>query len=447
MAARRHPTEDPGPAPRTRLRRLGPAFCFGILLGLVITGLTFAGSIVQQDDRDAAGAGLGVAAATGAVNPPVTVPPATVPPATVPPATGPGVTPGAAPQGTTSARPATSPAAAGDAITVAWAGDIVLGSQYGLPPDRARRVFAGVAPVLRDADLTIGNYEGTFGRGGSSKCGASPSGMCFAFQAPPENAAALEAAGFDVMNLANNHALDYGESGLHQTIQALDRVHVKHAGLPGSVTTVRVKGRRVAIIGFAPYKWATSLTDIPAARALVTRAARRSDLVIVLIHAGAEGSDKTHTPRGTETAFGEDRGDSRAFAQAVVEGGADLVLGSGPHVLRGMERIHDRVVAYSLGNFAGHTNFGMGGVLSSSGILRVKLGPTGRALSGKLTSVVLTGPGTPTLDPSGASARLVGRLSREDFGHRRVPLDAEGRFGQARRDALRSARARRAAAD
>lgn len=321
-------------------------------------------------------------------------------------------------------------------ISINWVGDTVLGSQYGLPPDNARSVFSDVDGTLAKADLTIGNLEGTFGTSDASKCGAGSNGnTCFAFQAPPANAAALADAGFDVMNLANNHALDYGADGQRQTITALDRNHIRHAGLPGSVTTVRLGGRRVAIIGFAPYRWATSLIDIPAARALVTRAAHRADLVIVLMHVGAEGSDKTHTPNGAETAFGEDRGSSRAFAHAVIDGGADLVLGSGPHVLRGIERYHDRLIAHSLGNFAGHTNFGMGGVLSLSGVLHVTLGPTGRAISGKLTAVRLVGPGTPERDPSQAAVQLVDKLSRDDFGHGRFRMDGRGRFGLARRDA------------
>jgi poly-gamma-glutamate capsule biosynthesis protein CapA/YwtB (metallophosphatase superfamily) len=132
------------------------------------------------------------------------------------------------------------------------------------------------------------------------------------------------------MNLANNHALDHGPGGPRQTITALDRVHIRRAGLPGSITKVTVKGARVTIIGFAPYTWATSLSDIPAARTLVTQAAHASDMVIVLMHAGAEGSDKVHTPDGPEVQLGENRGYVRGFAHAVIDGGADLVLGSGP---------------------------------------------------------------------------------------------------------------------
>lgn len=317
----------------------------------------------------------------------------------------------------------------GRSITINWVGDTVLGSSYGLPPDSASGVFRGVAGELARADLTIGNLEGTFGTGGLSKCGADPSPACFAFQAPAKNAAALRKAGFDVMNLANNHALDFGAKGQRQTIRALDRVRVLNAGRPGVITLVSVRGVRVAILGFAPYPWASSLTAIPAARAVVNRAADISDLVIVLMHAGAEGAGMLHTPDATEMQFGEDRGYARGFAHATIDGGADLVLGSGPHVVRGMEFHDRRLIAYSLGNFAGYHNFAVGGVLSLSGILKVKLGPTGKLESGRWKSVLLEPPGLPRLDPSHTAARLVGRLSREDFGSTAVRVDVKGRFG------------------
>ena len=110
-------------------------------------------------------------------------------------------------------------------------------------------------------------------------------------------------------------------------------------------------------MGFSPYPWSAPLNDIPAAADLVRRAARRADVVIVLMHAGAEGADQIHTPYGTQYFFGEDRGNVRAFAHAMVKAGADLVFGSGPHVIRGIERYRDRLIAYSLGNFAGWGNF------------------------------------------------------------------------------------------
>lgn len=160
------------------------------------------------------------------------------------------------------------------------------------------------------------------------------------------------------MNLANNHALDFGPAGQAQTITALSSAGIAHAGLPGEITLRRVHGLRVAVLGFAPYPWASPLLDLRAAGAQVRRARRRADVVVVVIHAGAEGANQAHTPHGEEFAFGEDRGHARAFAHAAINAGASIVVGSGPHVLRGIERYRRRLIAYSLGNFAGPNTLG-----------------------------------------------------------------------------------------
>jgi hypothetical protein len=239
-------------------------------------------------------------------------------------------------------------------------------------------------------------------------------GNCFAFQAPPSTAFQLRALGFDLVNQANNHSLDYGYSGRAQTVAALDRAGVAHTGFPRQITVLRANGIRVAFVGFAPYPFDSDLLDVPAAKALVREARTRARLVVVFIHAGAEGADQLHTPYGTQTYLGEDRGNARGFAHAVINAGASIVLGSGPHVVRGIERYHGRLIAYSLGNFVGYHTLGGGGVLDESGILRVTLGGPGRVLAGDWIPVRLSG-GLPRPEPSGAGARLVARLSREDF--------------------------------
>jgi Bacterial capsule synthesis protein PGA_cap len=316
------------------------------------------------------------------------------------------------------ASPATAAAARPPArsITLAWVGDMTLGSSYGDPPHHARGVFAAVRRVLAATDLTTGNLEGTFGSGGASKCGGSAPN-CFAFQAPAANAGALRSGGFDVVNVANNHALDFGLSGQRQTLAALRGARVAWTGRPGEIRRLRVHGIRVALVGFAPYGWAAPLRAGPAAR-LVRRARRHADVVVAFMHAGAEGADRIHTPRHAETYLGEFRGDVRPFAHRLVAAGADLVLGSGPHVLRGLERYRGRLIAYSLGNFLGWHNFGLGGNLSLSGILRVRVSRRGRLERAALSSVRLAGPGRPVFDRGDAARRLVIRVSREDFGRR-----------------------------
>jgi hypothetical protein len=297
-----------------------------------------------------------------------------------------------------------------------WVGDLTPGSKYGVPGNGGRAQLAPARPLLSDADLTEANLEGTYSRGGASKCGRRAGRDCFAFQAPPGNAPALRWAGIDAVNVANNHAFDFGAAGQAQTLAALRRAQVLWTGRPGQATIVEVNGVKVALLGFAPYPWASSLLAIGKARRLIAAAAKRAGVVIVAMHAGAEGADKAHVPHGHEHAFGEDRGNARAFAHAAVDAGADLVVGSGPHVIRGVERYRGRLIAYSLGNFAGWHNFGMGGRLSLSGILRVQLAADGAPAGGTWISMKLTGPGIPVPDPSKASAHLAAKLSKEDFG-------------------------------
>ena len=313
-------------------------------------------------------------------------------------------------------------------VTIAATGDIVMGSTPNLPADGGRSFFDGVRSDLA-GDVVLGNLEGTLSTGGGSKCGAR-STNCYAFQTPPSYAAWLVKAGFTVMNLANNHAYDFGPSGQKQTLAALDSRRLAHTGRPGEIAYQQVGAIKVATVGFAPYPWAQRLTDIPSARRLVKKAAANADVVIVTMHAGAEGTDHTHVTRGTETYLGENRGNVVAFSHAVVDAGADVVIGHGPHVLRGMEWYKGRLIAYSLGNFAGYKVFALGGPLSISGILRLTLRGDGRFESGTLVPTVLVGAGVPALDPAESAHGIVRTLSRQDFGARAVKISANGNLSR-----------------
>jgi poly-gamma-glutamate capsule biosynthesis protein CapA/YwtB (metallophosphatase superfamily) len=320
-------------------------------------------------------------------------------------------------------RPVQSP------VTLQWVGDIALSTQRGLPRGGLVRALEPVAPQLHDAQLTLGNLEGTLSSGGTSKCGPGSigGGTCFAFQAPPSTARQLRRLGFGLLNQANNHSEDYGPSGRAQTLTALRAAGIAHTGLPGQITRLTVGGVRVAFVGFAPYSYDANLLDIPAARALVRRARRSAAIVVVIIHAGAEGADQLHTPRGTQVYLGENRGNARAFAHAVINAGASIVFGSGPHVIRGIERYRGHLVAYSLGNFVGYHTLAGQRVLSQSAILRVTLSATGRILAVRWISIRLID-GLPRPEPSEHSAKLVAMLSREDFPADHYVIPPDGRF-------------------
>src|SRR3954447_26612122 len=320
-----------------------------------------------------------------------------------------------------------------EVFTLSWVGDMAFSSDRGLPAGGVGGALGPLKYYLR-ADIVTGNLEGTLTTGGASKCGRrrrtiAHAGDCFAFRAPPSYARGLRRVGFDLVNQANNHANDYGATGQAQTSAALRSAGIAYTGRAGQITVLRVGHARIAFVGFAPYPWASPLLDIPAAAGLVRTAKKDNDLVVVMMHQGAEGAGALHVPFGTETAFGENRGNARAFTHAMIDAGAGLVLGSGPHVIRGVERYRHHLIAYSLGNFAGPHTLAASGVTALSAILRVEISSDGDILGGRWIPVQLVAPGVPRYDRSGASIALVKRLSLSDF-HHRVAIFSDGHMGR-----------------
>jgi poly-gamma-glutamate capsule biosynthesis protein CapA/YwtB (metallophosphatase superfamily) len=307
-------------------------------------------------------------------------------------------------------------------LTIAAVGDTMLGNTPELPPEPASYLDQ-VKSDLK-GDFVFGNLEGTLTEVTESpKCPeGSESGDCYAFHAPPEFAKYLHQAGFTVMNDANNHSYDYGQLGEEETVESLYGAGIVQTGLPEEITFLRSGGEKVAFLGFAPYSNTASLTDLPTAQTLIEKASHEAEVVVVAIHAGAEGTEAQHVTGEEETYLGEDRGNPEAFAHMAIDAGADLILGSGPHVLRGMEIYKERLIAYSLGNFCGFHNFATEGVLGQSAILHVKLSPDGAFHSGHLTPIALAEAGQPTPDPTDAGPELISTLSEEDFGPSAVKI-------------------------
>jgi poly-gamma-glutamate capsule biosynthesis protein CapA/YwtB (metallophosphatase superfamily) len=325
---------------------------------------------------------------------------------------------------TSSATPRPSAPPSGASVTLTAVGDMILGITPVLPPDPAS-YFEAVEPALtHGAQIVFGNLEGTLTTSTASKCGAGPSADCFAFRNPPRYARYFKKAGFTVLNDANNHSHDFGAGGQAQTVRSIHAVGLAQTGLPGEITRVRANGVPVAFVAFAPYSYTASLLDLPAARALIRQAAREARIVVVYMHAGAEGSDADHVTGREEIFLGEDRGNPEAFAHMAIDAGASLVIASGPHVLRGMQFYKGHLIAYSLGNFAGYHNFSIHGDLTMSAILRVRLSSSGRFEQGRLYPVQLTGAGRPV--PGGGAISFVAGLSSADFGASAARIQPSG---------------------
>jgi hypothetical protein len=320
---------------------------------------------------------------------------------------------------------------AGPKVVIRSVGDVNLGRGWPadravLPDNDARELFGPFGDELRRADITDGNLETALADAGEShKCGPK-STKCFAFRVPTSFANALKEAGFDVMGIANNHAGDFGMEGRLTTKRALDGVGIKYSGTLGDIATLEVNGLKVGFIAFSTGSDVYSVLDIPMAQKVVAEAKRAHDLVIVAFHAGAEGADAGHVPKTTEKFLGENRGDEYAFAHAVIDAGADLAIGHGPHRVRGVEVYKGRFIAYSLGNFSTYKTFGLTGPLGVTGILEVTLAANGVAVAAQLIPGIIEQPGIPRLDPARQAVKLIRDLSRQDFGNE--VFDADGRW-------------------
>lgn len=318
------------------------------------------------------------------------------------------------------------PSPAPDTISLSATGDIIMGDAGALPAGDGDGFFDDVADALA-ADLVMGNLEQPLtGDTGFEKCDEDSDG-CHAFRAPPRYAGHLRDAGFQLMNLANNHGNDFGPQGRANTQAALADHGIAHTGERDQVTVVDAAGVSVAVVGFSAYAWTNALNDHAQAAGVVAEAARQADLVVVQVHMGAEGADATRVQPGTEEFFGENRGDPIAFSHAVIDAGADVVVGHGPHVLRGMEFYQGRLIAYSLGNFAGG-----GGTLSADGnlglgaVLRISLSRDGSFGGGELISTHMYDAGRPTVDPQQRSLELVRQVTGEDFPDTGAELGSDG---------------------
>jgi hypothetical protein len=279
-------------------------------------------------------------------------------------------------------------------------------------------LLAPISPLVADASVLLVNVEGAIGSGPAPRKCARGSTLCYALRQPSSAAAALRHlndSALVVGNIANNHAHDAGVDGLLETRRRLAEAGVLATGADTLATPVPVSdGDTLAVLGFSPWSIAR-VTDLDAVRRTVRRAAERYGRVIVAMHIGAEGAGARHTPDRLERFAGENRGNSVAFARAAVEGGASLVIGSGPHVLRAVEWNGRSLVAHSLGNLVTYGPFNHSGYNDHGAILCATLEPDGSVRDAVLRSTTQRAPGYVRADPENLGARDVAELSRQDF--------------------------------
>lgn len=318
-------------------------------------------------------------------------------------------------------------------LQLAAVGDVMLGTDYPvdhLPPDNGAELLAAMQPVLQRADISFGNLEGTLLDGGEPVKQCQNPDRCYLFRSPERFALNFAQAGFDVISLANNHARDFGEEGRSASMRALGQLGIQHSGRNGDIASWEVKGQRLAMIAFAPFNNSHDMLDLAAARHLVTQIKAEHDVVLISFHGGAEGLDALHIPFANEFYYSEDRGDVVAFAHAVIDAGADLVLGHGPHVPRALELYRGRLIAYSLGNFCTYFGISVAGLKGLAPVLEVTITAKGEFVHGRIISARQQRPLGPVPDATHEAARLMKRLTEEDFPNTPLSVDDSGQISK-----------------
>ncbi|AFZ14777.1 Capsule synthesis protein, CapA [Crinalium epipsammum PCC 9333] len=311
-------------------------------------------------------------------------------------------------------------------ITIKAVGDIVPGTNFpnNRLPDK-NKIFKKVKKSLDGADILFGNFESTFTN--SSRVGKDTSRpMVFAFRTPPTFVNVFKKTGFDVLSVANNHSLDFSQVGFTDTMKTIANAGMKPVGKKNEIVYKKVKDIPIAFIGFSSLDVHNSLNDLEAAKALVLEAKQNAKIVVISVHGGAEGTDAIRVKNKQENFHGENRGNMVLFSRTLIDNGADLVLGHGPHVVRAMELYKGKMIAYSLGNFVGYRTLSTAGDLAKSLVLQVKLNSKGNFVSGKIIPVMLDRQGLPYPDKQLNSVKLISKLTKSDFPNTDLAINRKG---------------------
>lgn len=326
-------------------------------------------------------------------------------------------------------------------INIVAVGDVMIGSWYPnkgfLPNDDARRSFDAVKPYLM-GDVVFANLEGAIvdDFATSTKCPMikdeitgemTPKPNCYAFAMPVRYAKIIAEAGFNLVSIANNHTGDFGDIGRSSTMFELAQVGIYHAGLTQKPTvTFEKNGVKYGFAAFAPNIGTVSINDIPNATRLVRGLAQQSDVVIVSFHGGAEGVEHVRVPKATEMYLNENRGDVYKFSHTMIDAGADIVIGHGPHIVRAVEIYKDRLIAYSLGNFNTYGAFNVRGLNGYAPLINVSMTKQGEFVSAKVVSGHQTKEHGLQLDSQNRAYHEIKRLSQLDFPNNGLKFSNNG---------------------
>jgi hypothetical protein len=301
-----------------------------------------------------------------------------------------------------------------ESFVVTGVGDMVFSGDHALNTRSLQAMVShltGVTPDLSQPNFIFGNLEGPITALTETSKPSIP-GVSYAFRFPVATAKLLQSSGFHAVTLANNHSLDYGDAGLTDTLSHLSQQGIVGSGhLRGQFELFTFNAVKIALVSVGFYPMQNSIKELEAMTELIASAKRAADVVIVAMHAGAEGEAHIELPDGPETFLGEARGDSRAFARVAIAAGADAIVGYGPHVLRAAECIAGRPVFYSIGNFLGIGGLSTQGLTGVAAIAQLAFDVNKKLLGSRLVPIRFDSNKFPQIDPAGKAIALMWHLN------------------------------------
>ncbi|MBN1187400.1 MAG: CapA family protein [Bacteroidales bacterium] len=317
-------------------------------------------------------------------------------------------------------------------ITIVGVGDIMLGTDYPntsyLPPNKeCSGLMKGIVSYLLEADITFGNVEGVFaGEKGKAK-GCNDPTTCYVFRMPERYVECLVDADFDLLSVANNHVYDFGYEGTLNSARVLTEAGLNFAGFESKPSiTIEKNGIKYGFCAFAPHTGTADFRKLNEACAIVKKLNEECDIVIVSFHSGAEGRNNQHVTRQDEIFLGYNRGNVYEFAHKVIDAGADVVFGHGPHVTRAVELYKGRFIAYSLGNFCTYRRFNLSGPNGFAPIIKINIDSSGGFVNGRAIPVYQPGEGGPVYDSLNRAVKKLQELTSEDFPEGKLVIKDDG---------------------
>jgi hypothetical protein len=318
-------------------------------------------------------------------------------------------------------------------IHIKAVGDIMMGSYTPrtiIPPNNGQVFIDSIAPYLDSSSITFGNIEGVFVTKALTPRKCRPesrkAGRCYEFGMPYTLSNTLKELNITHASLDNNHVSDYGQEGINFTKKRLDSLDIQYAGKKQPIMFT-IDSIKFALIAFGTSGVSWRVSDLNNAKKVIRKYDTIVDIVLVSFHGGAEGFSAQHTPNHTETYYGEDRGNLIAFSHTAIDAGADLIIGHGPHVLRGLELYNNKLICYSLGNFLTYGNVSLKGVKGVGAIMDIVIdNKTGDFLSGDIIPTKQLPPGIPYFDNHGEAITILQNLSKEDFPQSGLIISNDG---------------------